>query len=58
MTRWQKWRAGLGAAGVALGLAGMAFELRALVWGAVALLVPAFLLRFADRYEPASPPTP
>jgi hypothetical protein len=51
LTRWQKWRAGLGAAGVAVGLAGMALELRTLVWGAAGLLVPAFLLRFADRSE-------
>ena len=58
MTRWQKWRAGLGAAGVALGLVGMALGLRPLVWGAVGLLVPAFLLRFADRYGPDSSPTP
>lgn len=51
MTRWQKWRAGLGAVGVALGIAGMALGLRALVWSAVGLLVPAFLLRFADRRD-------
>lgn len=58
MTRWRKWRAGLGAAGVALGLAGMALERRPLVWGAVGFLVPAFLLRFADRYESEAPRTP
>lgn len=56
MTRWLRLRAGLGAAGVALGVAGMAMELRELVWGAVALLVPALLLRFAERREPAAPP--
>jgi len=51
LTRWQKWRAGLLAAGIPLGLAGMALELRALVWAAVGLLVPAFLLRLGDRRE-------
>jgi hypothetical protein len=56
VTRWLRLRAGLGAAGVALGVAGMAMELRELVWGAVALLVPALLLRFAERREPAAPP--
>ena len=49
MTRWQKLQAGLGGAGLLVGLAGMALEVRALVWVAVALLAPAFLLRFADR---------
>lgn len=58
MTRWQKWRAGLLAAGIPLGLAGMALELRILVWGALGLLVPAFLLRFADRRESGLPGTP
>ena len=52
MTRWQKLRAGLGAAALVLGLAGMALDIRELVWGAVALLAPAFLLRFADRRLP------
>jgi membrane protein implicated in regulation of membrane protease activity len=49
LTRWQKLRAGLGAAALLVGLAGMALEVRALVWVAVALLAPAFLLRFTDR---------
>jgi hypothetical protein len=52
LTRWQKLRAGLGGAGLLVGLAGMALEVRALVWIAVALLAPAFLLRFADRRTP------
>ena len=52
MTRWQKLRAWLGAAGLVLGLVGMALALRELVWGAVGLLAPAFLLRFADRPAP------
>jgi hypothetical protein len=29
----------------------MGLGLRALVWGGVGLLLPAFLLRFADRRE-------
>jgi hypothetical protein len=57
LTRWQKVRAGLGAAGLAVGLAGMALEVRPLVWAAVGLLGPAFLLRFADRRaaDPSGP---
>lgn len=49
MTGWLKLRAALGVAALAAGLAGMAWEIRPLVWGAVALLVPAGLLRFIDR---------
>lgn len=48
MNHWLKLRAGLGAAGAAVGLAGMALQARPLVWAAVGLLVSAFLLRFAD----------
>jgi uncharacterized membrane protein len=40
------WTAGVG---FALGLAGMAFERRWLVWVGVGLLGVAFLLRFAAR---------
>jgi hypothetical protein len=44
-----KLRAGLGVAALGAGLAGMAWEFRPLVWMAIALLVPAVLLRFLDR---------
>ena len=54
MTRWLKLRAVLGAAALAAGLAGMAWPYRPLVWLAVALLVPAVLLRFLDRPRPRS----
>jgi len=49
VTRRQQWRAGLGAAGIALGLAGMALEWRPLVWAALVVLGAAVLLRLADR---------
>jgi hypothetical protein len=38
-----------GGVGLSAGIAGMALELRWLVWGAVVLLLVAFLLRFAER---------
>lgn len=47
-------KAWLGGAGFVLGLAGIALEIRPLVWGAVGLLVAAFVLRFATRREAGS----
>jgi hypothetical protein len=52
LTRWLKVRAGLGAAGVLLALAGFAVDARSLLWAAVAVLVPALVLRLADRSAP------
>ena len=42
-------KAWLGGAGLVVGMAGMAWELRWLVWAAIALLAVAFLLRFGER---------
>lgn len=42
-------KAGFGAVGLGAGIAGMALELRWLVWVAVGLLLVAFGLRFADK---------
>lgn len=55
MTRvfWAK--AGTAAAGLAIGLAGMATGRRWLVWVAVVLMGVAFVLRFADRNKEQSP---
>ena len=52
MSRWLKVRATLGAAGVLVALAGFAVDARPLLWAAVVMLVPAFVLRFADRPAP------
>lgn len=52
MTRWQTARAALGAVGLIVGLIGIALAFRPLVWGAVALLAVAFVLRFTDRLGP------
>jgi hypothetical protein len=49
MTRYFVTKAWLGGAGLVMGLFGMAFGERWLVWGAVALLAGAFALRFAER---------
>lgn len=46
-------KAWLGGLGVSIGLVGMVWEFRALVWVAVALLGAAFLLRFAERARDA-----
>lgn len=48
MTGRQQWRAGLGAAGLALGLAGIALEWRPLVWAAVVVLGVAVVMRLAE----------
>ena len=58
MTPRVKLRGALGAAGLAVGLGGIALEVRAMVWGAVAALTVAFLLRFADRRDPAASRAP
>jgi membrane protein implicated in regulation of membrane protease activity len=42
-------KAWLGGAGLVVGLAGMALDVRWLIWVAVALLLTAFLLRFVKR---------
>ncbi|MGH7645034.1 MAG: hypothetical protein ACREMR_05565 [Gemmatimonadales bacterium] len=44
-------KAWLGGAGLVLGLAGIALEIRWLVWCAIALLGVAFVLRFAKGGE-------
>jgi hypothetical protein len=49
MSRFFVAKAWLGGLGVSVGLVGMVWEWRALVWVAVALLGAAFLLRFAER---------
>jgi len=45
-------KAWLGGAGVLVCAIGMAVGQRWLVWSAVGLLAPAFLLRFAERRPP------
>ena len=52
MTRWFVLKAWLSGSGLAVGLIGMATERRWLVWSAVGLLAPAFLLRFVERRTP------
>lgn len=42
-------RAGLGAAGIAVGVAGMAMDRRWLVWMAVVLLTAAVVARLVER---------
>jgi membrane protein implicated in regulation of membrane protease activity len=42
-------KAWLGGAALVVGLAGMALDVRWLIWVAVALLLTAFLLRFVKR---------
>jgi hypothetical protein len=42
-------KAALGGVGFVVGLAGMALELRWLIWVGMAFLVAAFLLRFIKR---------
>lgn len=54
MTRSFVVKAWLGGAGLAVGLLGMATARRWLVWIGVALLGAAFLVRFAERRNPAS----
>lgn len=49
MTRYFVIKAWLGGAGLVMGLFGMAWGERRLVWGAVALVAVAFALRFAER---------
>lgn len=48
MSRWFRIKAVLAAIGLALGLSGMALDLKLLVWIAVGLLGVAFLLRFVE----------
>ena len=52
MTRLVVAKAWLGGAGVLVCAIGMAIGQRWLVWSAVGLLAPAFLLRFAERRPP------
>lgn len=49
MSRWVLAKAWLGGAALGIGLAGMALEIRWLVWIAGGLLAAAFLLRFAGK---------
>ena len=49
MSRLVLAKAWLGGAGLGIGLAGMAFEVRWLVWIAGGLLTAAFLLRLAGK---------
>lgn len=53
MTRLFVAKAWLGGVGLVVGLAGMAWERRWLVWMAIALLAAAFLLRLAERKRAA-----
>ena len=52
MTRLFVAKAWLGGAGVLVCAIGMAIGQRWLVWSAVGLLAPAFLLRFVQRRTP------
>ncbi len=54
MTRFYAAKAALAAVALALGLAGMATERRALVGGAVTLLAVAVGLRVVERRRPPS----
>jgi len=56
VTRWFVLKASLSGSGLAVGLIGMATERRWLVWIALGLLAVAFLVRFAERRGPATPP--
>lgn len=58
MTRFFVAKAWLGGVGLVVGLAGMAWERRWLVWAAIALLAAAFLLRLAERKSDARGPVP
>ena len=58
MTRFFVAKAWLGGVGLVVGLVGMAWERRWLVWVAIALLATAFLLRLAERRSDARGPTP
>jgi membrane protein implicated in regulation of membrane protease activity len=51
MSRWFWAKAVLGGVGLVLGLVGMAFDFRPLVWVALVLLAAAFGARFAERRE-------
>ena len=53
MTRFVVAKAWLGGVGLVVGVAGMAWERRWLVWAAIALLAVAFLLRLAERQRNA-----
>ena len=54
MSRWVAVKAAFAAAGFMAGLAGMALEVRPLVWTGVGLLAAAFVLRFVERRDPSS----
>ena len=58
MTRFFVAKAWLGGVGLVVGLVGMAWERRWLVWVAIALLAAAFLLRLAERKRDARGPVP
>ena len=51
MSRWFWVKAGLGGAGLVLGLVGMALNVRQLVWAALVLLALAFLARLPERRD-------
>lgn len=51
MNRWVWIKGGLAGAGLVLGLFGMAWDFRPLVWAALALLALAFVARFVERRE-------
>ena len=57
MTRYFVAKAWLGGGGLVVGLAGIAWEQRLLVWAAIVLLAVAVLLRVAERKSDAQDPT-
>jgi hypothetical protein len=56
MTRLDWTKALVGGLGLVVGIVGMSLQIRWLVGAAIALLVLAFVLRFAERKAAGDPP--